>query len=148
MSALRLGPVNPCPTDVGMQPTSSRTHAQFVSTTENTAAMVRKPKAVSTGAIDSTNATVSTFLIAGKIEWAPNGSDDTLRLFNIADAADPEPVDTNAFAVMTADIDQSQLDTIGLANRQVSSLDEIRFATTYDEVMGREPSRGMVVTLR
>jgi hypothetical protein len=80
----------------------------------------------------------TTYLIAGKIEWAPNGSNDTLRLFNIVDPLGSAPVDETAFATNAADLDQSQFDTIAIGNQQVSLLDEIRFAPTFEEVMGRE----------
>ncbi len=79
----------------------------------------------------------TTYLIAGKIEWAANGSDDVLRLFNIADPLAAEPVDGDAFATMMADLDQSLFDTIAIGDAQIGTFDEIRFATSFEEVMGR-----------
>lgn len=55
---------------------------------------------------------------------------------------------TGAFATMTADLDESQFDTLALANRQISSVDEIRFALSFEETMGREPTRGSVLIVR
>ena len=79
----------------------------------------------------------TTYLIAGKIDWAPNGTDDTLRLFNIADPLAAPPADGDAFATMLADLDQSMFDTIAIGDAQIAIFDEIRFATTFEEAVGR-----------
>ncbi len=104
--------------------------------------------AKSIGKIDNTNTTVNTFLVAGKVEWAPNGSDDSLWLFNVSDPLSEEPAEATAFATVTADLDQSQFDTLGMANRQISSVDEIRFGLSFEETMGREPLRGSVMIVK
>jgi hypothetical protein len=80
-----------------------------------------------------------TYLIAGKITWAANGNSDTLHLFNISDPDAPEPSEVDAFATATVDLDQSLFDTLAVASKQYSYLDEIRFATTFAEAMGRTP---------
>jgi len=81
-----------------------------------------------------------TYLIAGKIEWASNGNMDTLRLFNISDTSAAQPADSAAFAMTTADLDQSQFDTISIGSAQVSAFDEIRFGTSYRDVVIPEPA--------
>jgi hypothetical protein len=104
--------------------------------------------AKSSGKLDNTNTTVNTFLIAGKIKWAPTGSDDSLWLFNITNPLSDAPSEAMAFATMTADLDQSQFDTLAMANRQISSVDEIRFALSFEETVGREPRRGLIVIVK
>jgi hypothetical protein len=91
-----------------------------------------------------------TYLIAGKIDWGENYAGHTLRLFNITDPASPPPDDNTAFASFSGDFDQSTLNTIAIGNRQVSSVDEIRFALTYYEALGREvpPSAGTVFVIK
>ena len=71
--------------------------------------------------------------IAGKIDWAAGGSDDTLTVYNITDPAAALPA---PFATMTADLDQSQFDTLAIGDKQVAVVDEIRFGTTFAEILG------------
>jgi len=85
----------------------------------------------------------TTYLIAGKIDWVPNGSDDTLTLYNILDpASDTLP---SPFATITADLDQSAFDTIAIGDRQITPFDEIRYATTFAEAMGREATVNTII---
>ncbi|MFT5906648.1 MAG: hypothetical protein ACI9E1_002260 [Cryomorphaceae bacterium] len=79
--------------------------------------------ALSASKIDN-DTNVNTFMIAGKIDWAANGSDDTMTLYNISDTGVALPT---AFASMTADLDQSTFNTLAFASRQIGSIDEIRF---------------------
>ena len=74
----------------------------------------------------------TTFLVAGKIDWAPNGSNDTLTLYNITDPAAPLP---SSFATVSADLDQSVFDTVAMGDRQITPFDEIRFGNTFADVM-------------
>jgi hypothetical protein len=92
----------------------------------------------------------NTYLIVGKIEWAANGSDDTIRLFNIADPSADAPANGDAFATMTADLDQSAFDTLAIGNAQVSFIDEIRYALSYYEAVGRivPPPAGTIITIK
>ena len=94
-----------------------------------------------------TGTTSGTYLIAGKISWVANGGNDSLWVFNITDPSASEPAEGDAVATITADLDQSVFDTLAIANRQVSNVDEIRLAPTYYEVMGREPPRIATGTL-
>ena len=106
---------------------------------------------LSTGFIDDTNGNENvTYLIAGKITWAADGSDDTLELFNITDPSIDEPESAAAFATMTADLDQSAFDTLAMATAQMGKFDEIRFALNFYEALGRElpPPSGTVITIR
>jgi hypothetical protein len=80
----------------------------------------------------------TTYLIAGKIDFFQNGTNDTLRLFNITSPLDPEPSDGDAFATISGDLDQSIFNTLAIGSRQYASLDEIRFATSYYESLGRD----------
>ena len=95
------------------------------------------------GGATSTTGTLATtidetYLIAGKIEWEANGTDDVLRLFNITDPLAAEPLDGAAFATAMADLDQSFFDTLAIADRQIATFDEIRFATTFEGAVGRQ----------
>ncbi len=69
--------------------------------------------------------------IVGKIDWAVNGSNDTLSVYNIVDTAAALPA---PFATMTADLDQSQFDTLAISDKQRAVIDEIRFGDTFDDV--------------
>ena len=92
---------------------------------------------LSTGFIeDPTSGENITYLIAGKIEWASAGNDDTLSLYDITDvsAALPAP-----FATMTADLDQSAFDTVAIGSQQIGIFDEIRFGNSYADVVVPEP---------
>jgi len=85
----------------------------------------------------------ATYLIAGKIDWTPTGFDDTLTLYNILDpASDTLP---SPFATITADLDQSAFDTIAIGDQQITPFDEIRYATTFAEVMGRDATVNFVI---
>ena len=80
----------------------------------------------------NTGTTPATFMIAGRFDWAASGTNDVLTLFNITDAASPSlPA---PFATVEADLDQSLFDTLAITNRQVSSVDEIRFGDTAADV--------------
>jgi hypothetical protein len=106
---------------------------------------------LSAGFIDDSDGSENiTYLIVGKVTWASNGNNDTLRLFNIADPLADEPIDGAAFATMTADLDQSQFGTLALATAQKGKFDEIRFASSYYEAVGRElpPPAGTIVTIK
>ena len=72
-------------------------------------------------------------LIVGKIDWAANGSLDTISLYNIVDPATGLPA--TAFSIMTLDVDQSDFDTISIADGQTSAFDEIRFGATVADVL-------------
>ncbi|MDT8390215.1 MAG: PEP-CTERM sorting domain-containing protein [Lentisphaeria bacterium] len=90
------------------------------------------------GAYLDTGTTAGVYLIAGRMDWAPNGSDDTISLFNITDTvalASLSGGPATPFATITADVDQTLFDTLAIANRQVSSLDEIRFGLTFADVV-------------
>jgi hypothetical protein len=73
-----------------------------------------------------------TKMIAGKIEWAPNGNNDTLSLYEITDPNAGVPA--TPFATMTADLDQSQFDTLAIGTQQIGTLDEIRYGETSADV--------------
>jgi len=75
-------------------------------------------------------------LVVGKIEWAVDGGKDTLHLFHIDDPTAPEPDNADAFATMTADLDQSRFNTIAIGTQQVATLDEVRYGTDYSSVTG------------
>ena len=76
-----------------------------------------------------------TALIAGKINWKPNGTPDELYLFNVTDLY-TEPPESAAIASITdKDLDQSAFDTIALYDGTYSIIDEIRFGTSFDGVI-------------
>lgn len=71
-------------------------------------------------------------LIVGRIDWAANGSSDTISLFNITDPT--APLGT-AFSSQVLDVDQTTFDTISITDGQTSAFDEIRFGTTLADVL-------------
>jgi hypothetical protein len=75
-------------------------------------------------------------LVVGKITWGSDGSQDTLQLFHVSDPTAPEPADSEAFAQVSADLDQRLFDTISMGSQQVATIDEIRFGTDYPSVIG------------
>ena len=50
------------------------------------------------------------------------------------------PTDASAFTTVTADLNQAVFNTIAIGDAQIRIFDEIRFATTFEEVVGREPA--------
>ncbi|MHC4324715.1 MAG: hypothetical protein ACYSUX_10620, partial [Planctomycetota bacterium] len=75
-------------------------------------------------------------LLVGKINWKPNGTPDEYFLFNVTDLT-AEPAETEAIASITdLDFDQSAFDLIALCDGTNSVTDEIRFGTSFADVMG------------
>lgn len=94
--------------------------------------------------IVATDDSVSTFMIVGKIDWAPNGSNDTLTLYNVADPTTGLP--GSSFATMSADLDNTLFDTLAVESQQVATIDEIRFGTSLTDV-GVVPEPGSLALL-
>ncbi len=81
-------------------------------------------------------------LIVGKIEWGTGAGDaETITLY-APDADLTLPEDSVLDSWTTVALDQSQFDTVTIQWKDSEpSIDEIRFAATYDEVLGAtEPS--------
>jgi hypothetical protein len=72
-------------------------------------------------------------LIVGKVEWAADGTDDTVSFYNIVDPAAALP--TTAFAALAVDLDQSGFDVMSIGDAQCAIFDEIRFGNTYEDVV-------------
>lgn len=73
-----------------------------------------------------------TLLIVGSVEWAANGTEDTLTLYSVTDSTAaflPTP-----FTTLTADLDQSSFSVISIGDAQTSIYDEIRFGTELEDV--------------
>jgi len=80
-----------------------------------------------------------TSVIVGKINWKPNGTPDEFFLFNVTDLSS-EPSEGEAFASITdQDLDQSAFNLVGMWDTSTTIFDEIRFATTFVEALGRTP---------
>ncbi|MGE9271244.1 MAG: PEP-CTERM sorting domain-containing protein [Verrucomicrobiales bacterium] len=73
-----------------------------------------------------------TSLIVGKIDWAANGSDDTLTLYNILDPTAALPA---SFVSMSVDFDQSDFNVISVGDSQTSVFDEIRLGSELADVL-------------
>ena len=72
-------------------------------------------------------------LIAGKIVWSANGTDDVMYLYNVTDLL-TEP--TTPIATITADLDQSNFDSVAMMHNVSNALfDEIHIGTTYSDVV-------------
>ena len=92
--------------------------------------------AVDTGISQATN---TTEFLVGKINWKPSGTPDEFFLFDIADPSAGEPLESSAVAsITTLDFLQSDWDSIALFENHASAFDEIRLATNFEEVVGRE----------
>ncbi|MFT6862140.1 MAG: hypothetical protein ACJAVK_000695 [Akkermansiaceae bacterium] len=73
-------------------------------------------------------------LVAGKINWKPDGTADELFLFNIGPDSQSEPAEADAIATITADFAQADFDVISLQDTGATIFDEIRFGTTFIDV--------------
>ena len=76
-----------------------------------------------------------TALIVGKINWKADGTPDEFFLFNVTDI-NAKPSEAAAIASITADLDQSVFDTVAVYDGSISIVDEIRFGTSFVNVMG------------
>lgn len=72
-----------------------------------------------------------TLMIAGQIDWAANGSNDVMTLWNVVDPS--AGLGTNLVS-LSADLDQSNFDTLTILSKQRGSFDEIRFGTSLADV--------------
>jgi len=76
------------------------------------------------------------FMIVGEIEW---GATDSITLYQNSGGNDGSTGSTNwgdfsEFASLTASVDESQFNTLHVAGQQVSSIDEIRFGQSLEDV--------------
>ncbi|MGB1129536.1 MAG: sialate O-acetylesterase, partial [Haloferula sp.] len=84
--------------------------------------------------VDSAISASGTRLIVGKIEWSPNGINDTLTLYNVDDLTS-EP--TTAIATISADLNQATFNRVAIfSNNAGSDFDEIRLGTSFASVVG------------
>jgi hypothetical protein len=75
-------------------------------------------------------------LLAMKVEWNPEGTDDVISVYNVTDLT-TEP--TVALATATVDFslaEQQSLDVFNISETQVAFVDEVRVATTFAEAVG------------
>jgi hypothetical protein len=94
---------------------------------------------------DSSVSPATVKLIAGKIVWRANGSNDVLSLYNVTDLA-TEP--TNPIATLTADLDQSDFDRISFkSTRNTAVYDEIRLGASFEAVTSAEDGGGPAVSM-
>ncbi|MBK1829780.1 PEP-CTERM sorting domain-containing protein [Verrucomicrobiaceae bacterium R5-34] len=85
-------------------------------------------------------------LIVGRIDWAADGSNDTITLYDVTDPAAGLP--GTAFSTMTLDVDQTTFDTISISGGQTEAFDEIRFGTELADVIPvPEPSSSLLLGL-
>ncbi|WP_372806511.1 hypothetical protein [Pontiella sp.] len=73
----------------------------------------------------------NTVMVVGKIDWAADGTDDVLSLYNISDplAELPEP-----FTTMSNDWNQATFNLVAIGSGQTEMFDEIRFGTSLSAV--------------
>ena len=91
---------------------------------------------IESGVLYTPDPTTAVSLIIGKINWKPNGTPDEYFLFNVTDLS-TEPAETTAIASITnLDFDQSAFNQIALCDGTNSVTDEIRFGTSFADVMG------------
>jgi len=78
------------------------------------------------------------FLLAAKINWKPDGTPDEIFVFNITDIT-TEPDELDALTSDTFDMPlagQQSLTYLNIVETQIDAFDEIRFGTTFADVMG------------
>ena len=91
---------------------------------------------IESGVLYTPDPTTAVSLIVGKINWKPNGTPDEYFLFNVTDLS-TEPAEATAIASITnLDFDQSAFNQIALCDGTNSVTDEIRFGTSFADVMG------------
>ena len=73
-----------------------------------------------------------TIFIVGSVDWAANGTDDVLTLYNVTD---PNAALPTAFTTLTADLDQSTFNILSVGDAQTAIYDEIRLGTTLASVV-------------
>jgi hypothetical protein len=83
-------------------------------------------------------------MVVGKIEWAPDGSDDSVSLYLIEDPTAALPA--APFSTMAVDLNQTTFNVVSIGDAQASVFDEIRFGNSYAEVTyGPTPGNGEIV---
>jgi len=75
-------------------------------------------------------------LIVGKINWKADGTADELFLFNVTDLSSEPPESAAIASITNLDFSQSAFETIAMWDSNNSITDEIRFGTTFGDVMG------------
>ncbi len=78
------------------------------------------------------------FLLAAKVNWKPDGTPDEIFVFNVTDLAS-EPAEGEAIASNTFNMPltaQQSLDTLNIGETQIDAFDEIRFGTSFGDVVG------------
>lgn len=83
-----------------------------------------------------------TFLLAAKVNWKPDGTPDEIYIFNITDLT-TEPLEADAIASDTFDMPltaQRSLDTLNIGETQIDAFDEIRFGTSFADVVATTPA--------
>lgn len=88
-------------------------------------------------------------LLAAKINWKPDGTPDEIYVFNITDMS-AEPDEADAIASDSFDMPlsaQLALDTLNIGETQVDGFDEIRFGTSFADVVPATLAGSSVPTL-
>lgn len=83
-------------------------------------------------------------LLAMKVEWNPDGTDDVISVYNVTDIT---TTPTTPLAVATVDLsaaEQASLDVLNISETQVANVDEVRFGTTFASVV---PEPGSIALL-
>lgn len=81
------------------------------------------------------------YLFAAKINWNPDGVLDEIFLFNVEDIS-AEPLEGDSIASDTFDmslVNQQSLDILNIGNTQIDGFDEIRFGTSFADVVATNP---------
>ena len=93
---------------------------------------------------ERTTAGDALFMVVGKIDWAPNGSDDIVSLYLIEDSTAALPA--APFSTMAVDLNQTTFNVVSIGDSQASVFDEIRFGASYAEVTySPTPANGDIV---
>ncbi|MGD7654666.1 MAG: Ig-like domain-containing protein [Verrucomicrobiales bacterium] len=86
----------------------------------------------------------TTVMIVGQINWAANGTNDVISLYNVTDPSAALPA---AFTTMEVDLDQSTFNVVATAQGQTEIFDEIRFGESYADVTPLDTTPPAIVSL-
>lgn len=80
-------------------------------------------------------------LLAMRVDWNPDGTDDVISVFNVDDLTTEPSTPLATATVDFSQAEQASLDVFNISDTQVAFVDEVRVATTFAEAVGvPEPS--------
>ncbi len=75
-------------------------------------------------------------LLAMKVEWNPDGTDDVISVYNVTDLTTEPTTPLATASVDLSQAEQNSLDVLNISDTQVAFVDEVRVATTFEDAVG------------